>query len=177
MYRYRILIVALVLTGCAVPASTFTHPADLYHPVEYSMTYDALYADLFWRCKTPEGGGVHVEGYAVTSTRSNMAIHNFGVRLIARDATGNIVANRWTYGGLLHASNIDPVPFAISVPAAGKGVRYDLHYQFQKAESPGSRAPQPPRRVWLVSGARDVFGTIEDVCDDKYRRKAPPPGS
>jgi hypothetical protein len=87
---HRFLIFALVLAGCASPPSTFTRPIDLYNPpAEYTYYYDALYADLFWRCVTPERGGVNIEGYAVTSLRSNMAIFNFEVRLTARDAKGN----------------------------------------------------------------------------------------
>ncbi len=79
---HRFLILALVLAGCASPPSTFRQPVDIYNPpAEYAYYYDALYADLFWRCVTPEQGGLRVEGYAVTSLRNNMAILNFEVRL------------------------------------------------------------------------------------------------
>jgi hypothetical protein len=175
MYRY--LILALALTGCALPPSTFTRPADLYNPPEYPFYYDALYADLFWRCKTPEGGGVRVEGYAVSSTRSSMALLDFEVRLIAQDAKGNILADRWTYGDRVDADNVTPIPFAIAVPAAGEGVRHELYYRFQVPDGNGNGngTAQHGRRVRLVSAAgQEIFGTIEDVCSDRYRRKDMP---
>ena len=182
MTRALMWFIALALTGCAVPSSTFTQPGDLYNPpAEYPLYYDALWADLFWRCITPEGGGVRVEGYAVTSTRSNMGVSMFEVRLLARDAKGKIVADRWTYGDRLEASNVEPVPFAIAVPAAGDAVGHDLRYRFQVPENgngngggTGHRRQEP--RVVLVDGL-EIFGTIEDVCDAQYRRKDIPPQS
>ncbi len=180
MVRY--LILALVLTGCAVPASTFTRPADLYHPGEYPMTHDALYADLFWRCATPEGGGVRVDGYAVSSTRTGTALFGFEVRLVARDAKGNRLADRWVYGNPMDVDNITPTAFTLSVPATGEGVRYDLDYRFAVPEGNGDGQTRIDRgrRVRLAAqgaGAMEIFWTIEDVCGDRYRRKAPPPGS
>jgi hypothetical protein len=162
MYRY--LILALALTGCASSPSTFTRPADVYNPVEYPSYYDALSADLFWRCKTPDVGGGTIEGYAVSSTRENLPISNFEVALFARDAKGKTVAKRWTYGDRLSASQFQPVPFQISVAAVEGVARYDLYYAFQ---IPGERRRWSERR----------FGTIEDVCSDRWRRKAEPPAS
>ncbi|MFQ5934042.1 MAG: hypothetical protein ACE5KI_05310 [Dehalococcoidia bacterium] len=178
MYRY--LIVALVLAGCTMSPSNFIQPADLYHPTEHPFTYDAFYADLFWRCTTPQGGGVRVEGYAVSSIRSNMALFDFQVRLIARDAKDNILADRWTYGDRLTASNIEPVPFAISLPVAGDGVRYDLYYTFEVPDGAGqARGGYRIHGVRLVvTGAgMEIFGTIEDVCGARWREKAVTPSS
>ena len=185
MYRY--LILALALTGCALPPSTFTRPADLYNPPEeYAYYYDALYADFFWRCVTPERGGVRVEGYAVSSLRNNIAILDFEVRLFALDAKGNILGDRWTYGDRLSPSNLDPVPFAITVPAAADVVRYDLYYYFEVPEWHGNNggdggAQGRPRiqrvRVVLASMGLDYFGTIEDVCGGRWQRKLLPPAS
>ena len=57
MYRYLILALALGVTACG-PKSTFRQPVDIYNPpAEYAYYYDALYADFFWRCVTPERGG------------------------------------------------------------------------------------------------------------------------
>ncbi len=177
MTRALMCIIVLALTGCAVPSSTFRQPADLYNPpAEYPLYYDALWADLFWRCITPEGGGVRVEGYAVSSTRSGMGVSFFEVRLLARDAKGNIVADRWAYGDRLEASNVEPVSFAIAVPAAGDAGGYNLRYRFQvheggdgsPAAGPGHRRQEP--RMVLVDGL-EIFGTIENVCDAQYRRK------
>lgn len=180
MFRY--LILALVLAGCAASASTFTRPRDLYNPsAEYPFYYDALYADLFWRCQTPEGGGVEVEGYAVTSMRSNLAMFRFEMQLLARDAKGNTVADDWSYGNPVDADNITPIAFTLTVPAAGDAVAHDLLYRFQVPDngngngSGTSRGHHEPR-VQLVGGL-PVFGTIEDACSDRYRRKAIPPGS
>jgi hypothetical protein len=146
---HRFLIFALVLAGCASPPSTFTRPIDLYNPpAEYTYYYDALYADLFWRCVTPERGGVNIEGYAVTSLRSNMAIFNFEVRLTARDAKGNVLAQRWTYGDRLSPSNLDPVPFAIAVPAADGVSRYDLYYYFMSDGNGNGGSARGPHRIW-----------------------------
>lgn len=175
MYRYVIL--ALALTGCALPPSTFTRPADLYHPGDYHLSYDALYANLFWRCVTPGGGGLRVEGYAVTSMRSSMAILDFEVRLSARDAKGDMLAERWTYGDRINASNIEPIPFAISLPKAGEGARYDLFYQFVVPDGAGqARGGHRGQRVRLVGAGAgfDFFGTIHDVCGGQWRKKAAP---
>ena len=176
MYRY--LILALALTGCALPPSTFTRPADLYNPpAEYAYYYDALWADLFWRCTTPEGEGVRVEGYAVSSLRNNMAFFNFEVRLFALDAKGNILADRWTYGNTTGAVRLEPVSFAISVPAAGEEVRYDLYYRFESMDGGGqARGGHRRQQVRLVvfGAGMEVFGTIEDVCGERWRRKDMP---
>ncbi|MFQ5931529.1 MAG: hypothetical protein ACE5MM_03890 [Nitrospiraceae bacterium] len=163
---YRCLILALILTGCASSQSTFARPADVYNPnpVEYPSYYDALSADLFWRCMTPEVGGVTVAGYAVASTRENLPINNFQVTLYARDAKGNELAKRWTYGDILSPSQSQPVPFQISVPATEGVARYDLYYAFA---IPGERRRQREGK----------FGTVEEVCGSRWRRKPKPPAS
>ena len=162
MYRY--LIVALVLTGCASSASTFTRPADVFNPVDYTHRYDGLFAVLFWRCVGPEETGVNVEGYAVASTRTGVGLNNFQVRLTARDSKGSALAVRSAWGARLNARQFEPVPFQISVPEAGEGIRYEIYYSFRVRE-PGERRDQVR------------FGTIEDVCGDRWQRKATPPGS
>ncbi len=165
MYRY--LILALVIAGCASPPSTFTRPADVYKPPgEYAYAYDALYAELFWRCVTPEDRTT-VRGYAVSSLRNAVGLVNFEVRLTARAAKGEKLAEGWTYGDRLNAAQSEPVPFAVSVPAAGEGVRYELYYQFVVPGESGRGGH---------SGMND-FGTIEDACGPRYRRKQVPPGS
>jgi len=162
MYRY--LIVALVLTGCASSASTFTRPADVFNPVDYTHRYDGLFAVLFWRCVGPEETGVNVEGYAVGSRRTGVGLNNFQVRLTARDSKGSALAVRSAWGARLNARQFEPVPFQISVPTGGEGGRYDIYYSF--------REPGEGRR-----GGQVRFGTIEDVCGDRWQRKATPPGS
>jgi hypothetical protein len=132
--------------------------------VEYPSYYDALSADLFWRCMTPEVGGVMVVGYAVASTRENLPIHNFAVTLYARDAKGNELARRWTRGDRVSASQIQPVPFTISVPAAEGVAGHDLFYALQ--------VPVGGRRR-----SERRSGRVEDVCGDRWQRKATPPGS
>jgi hypothetical protein len=165
MYRY--LILALVIAGCASPPSTFTRPADVYKPgAEYAYAYDALYAELFWRCVTPEDRTT-VRGYAVSSLRNAVGLVNFEVRLTARAAKGEKLAEGWSYGDRLNAAQSEPVPFAVSVPATGEGVRYDLYYQFVVPGESGRGGH---------SGMND-FGTIEDACGPRYRRKQVPPGS
>jgi hypothetical protein len=163
MHRYLLLMLAL---GCASSPNTFVRPADVYNPnpVEYPSYYDALSADLFWRCMTPEVGGVRVEGYAVASTRENLPISNFQVTLTARDAKGNELAKRWTYADRLGPTQYEPVPFTISGPATERVARYDLYYAF---DIPGERRRWNERR----------FGTVEDVCSDRWRRKVKPPAS
>ncbi len=157
MYRY--LILALALTGCALPPSTFTRPADVYKPTaEYANYYDALYADFFWRCVTPEDRTT-VRGYAVSSMRNMVGLVNFEVRLTARAAKGEKLAEGWTYGDRLNAAQSEPVPFTIAVPAAGEGVRYDLYYAFE---------------VPIEGSSEHQFGTIEDVCGGRWRRKDMP---
>lgn len=163
MYRYWMLILTLVLNGCASAQGTVSRPADVYNPANYPFYYDALSADLFWRCKTPDVGGVSVEGYAVASTRENLPIGNFQVTLRARDAKGKELVNRWTWGDRLNPTEFQPVPFTISVPAAEGVSRYDLYYAF---DVPGERRRSSERR----------FGTVEDVCGERWRRKAETPG-
>ncbi len=165
MYRY--LILALVIAGCASPPSTFTRPVDIYNPpAEYANYYDALYADFFWHCVTPEDR-TSVRGYAVSSLRNAVGLVNFEVRLTARAAKGEKLAEGWTYGDRLNAANSEPVPFAVSVPAAGEGVRYDLYYQFVVPGESGRGG----------HSGLNYFGTIEDACGPRYRRKQVPPGS
>jgi len=176
MYRY--VICALLMAGCTLPPSTFRQPADVYNPpAEYAYYYDALYADFFWRCVTPERGGVRVEGYAISSLRNNMAFFNFEVRLFALDAKGNILADRWTYGDTIGAVRLVPVSFAIAVPAAGAEVRYELYYQFESNDGSGAALRgHGGQQVQLVGPGPGMlyFGTIEDVCGDRWRRKDMP---
>jgi hypothetical protein len=179
---HRFLILALVLAGCASPPSTFRQPVDIYNPpAEYAYSYDALYAELFWRCVTPEQGGLRVEGYAVTSLRNNMAILNFQVRLFARAAKGEVLAEGWSYGDRLNPSNLEPVPFAIAVPAADDVSRYDLYYFFVVPDGNGGGSVQAPSRVQRVritlAAGLTWFGTIEDVCSVRWQRKVLPPGA
>ncbi len=180
---HRFLILALVLAGCASPPSTFRQPVDIYNPpAEYAYYYDALYADLFWRCVTPERGGVRVEGYAVTSLRNNMAILNFQVRLFARAAKGEVLAEGWSYGDRLNPSNLDPVPFTIAVPAADDVSRYDLYYNFEVPDGNGNggtaRGTDRVQRVRMeLAAGLTWFGTIEDVCGVGWQRKVVPPAS
>ena len=181
---HRFLIMALILAGCAPSSGTFKQPADVYNPpAEYAYAYDALYAELFYRCVTPERGGVRIEGYAITSLRNNMAILDFQVRLFALDAKGNVLTQRWTYGDRLSPTNLDPVPFAIAVPAADGVARYDLYYKFVVPDGNGNgngTAQGIPhiQRVRMVPAAGlDFFGTIEDVCSVRWQRKVIPPGS
>ncbi len=164
---HRLMIVALVLAGCASPPSTFTRPADVFNPsAEYAYAYDALYAEFFWHCVTP-ADRTTVGGYAVSSLRNAVGLVNFEVRLTARAAKGGKLAEGWTYGDRLNAAQSEPVPFAVSVPAAGEGIRYDLYYQFLVPGESGRGG---------LSGM-NYFGTIEDVCGPRYRRKQVPPGS
>ncbi len=179
---HRFLILALILAGCASPPSTFRQPVDIYNPpAEYAYSYDALYAELFWRCVTPEQGGLRIEGYAVTSLRNNMAILNLQVRLFARAAKGEVLAEGWSYGDRLSPSNLEPVPFAIAVPAAGDVARYDLYYSFVVPDGNGGGSAQAPSRVQRVritlAAGLDYFGTIEDVCSVRWQRKVLPPGA
>lgn len=158
MFRYLMLILPLILIGCASSPSTFNRPADLHNPNpgEFPSHYDALSADLFWRCKTPDVGGRSVEGYAVASTRENLPIRNFSVTLFARDAKGSTVTRRATWGDRLSPSQFQPVPFTITVPAAEGVARYDLFYSFH-----------------VLDGREQVsrIGTVEDACGERWRRK------
>ena len=164
---HRFMILALVLAGCASPPSTFTRPADVYNPsAEYANYYDALYADFFWRCVTPEDRTT-VRGYAVSSLRNMVGLVNFEVRLTARAAKGEKLAEGWTYGDRLNVTQSEPVPFAVSVPAAGAGVRYELYYQFVVPGESGRGG----------HSGMNYFGTIEDACGPRYRRKQVPPES
>lgn len=181
MLRPLALILIVALTGCAASPSTFTRPRDLYNPQEYPFYYDALWADLFWRCATPEGGGVGVQGYAIASMRSNMGIFLFEVQLKVRDAKGRILVDRWSYGDPLDADNITPIAFALAVPKPAEAVGYDLFYRFKSPDGNGnggstSQRRQEPRVV-LVRGGLEVFGTVVDVCSERYRRKATPSAS
>jgi hypothetical protein len=179
---YRCAILVLVLAGCATQQSpfqqspfTFTQPADIYRPAEYPYYFDAVQADLFWRCATPEGGGVRVEGYALSDLRSNLPIYDFQVQLFARDAKGEILADRWTRGDRTIAARYEPIPFAISVPATGEGVHYDLFYWFQYPGGGGGDggrgALRGPGIVHAQASLLPVSWTIQDVCDDKWRQR------
>ncbi len=165
---HRLMILALVIAGCASPPSTFRQPVDIYNPpAEYAYYYDALYADFFWHCVTPEDRTVRVGGYAVSSLRNAVGLVNFEVRLTARGAKGEKLAEGWTYGDRLNAAQSEPVPFAVSVPAADDMSRYDLYYQFV-VPGEGGRGGH---------SGMNYFGTIEDACGPRYRRKQVPPGS
>lgn len=165
---HRLMIFALVIAGCASPPSTFTRPADVYKPpAEYVYAYDALYAELFWTCVTPEDRTTRVGGYAVSSLRNAVGLVNFQVRLTARAAKGEKLAEGWTYGDRLNAANSEPVPFAVSVPASGEGIRYELYYQFVVPGESGRGG----------HSGMNYFGTIEDVCGARWQRKVLPPGA
>jgi hypothetical protein len=164
---HRLMILALVIAGCASPPSTFTRPADIYNPsAEYAYAYDALYAELFWHCVTPEDRTI-VGGYAVSSLRNMVGLVNFEVRLTARAAKGEKLAEGWTYGDRLNATQSEPVPFAVSVPAGGEGVRYDLYYQFVVPGESGRGG----------HSGMNYFGMIEDACSAQWQRKVVPPGA
>ena len=181
MYWYVIL--ALVIAGCAAPARTFQRPLDLYNPPPaYTHYRDALHADLFWRCLDGERGEKHVEGYAVSSMRNNMAIVNFQVRLFARDAKGNTLAEQWAYGHRRSPSNLEPVPFAISIPAVDGVARYDLYYNFVLPDGNGNGTaslgtPRIQSARFRLASRVTFFGTIEDVCGARWQRKVAPPAS
>ncbi len=100
--------------------------------------------------------------YAVTSTNAYTEVDNFEVKLTARAANNRRLATKWAYGDHQDASRIDPVPFDVSVPAAGDVARYDLYYDYQY---PDGRTMQ------------DQFATVKDVCSGRYRRKAASPPS
>ncbi|MFQ5803823.1 MAG: hypothetical protein ACE5JQ_13080, partial [Candidatus Methylomirabilales bacterium] len=113
----------------------------------------------------------------------NMAILDFQVRLFARDAKGNVLAERWKYGDRLSPSNLEPVPFTIAVSAADGVFRYDLYYFFVVPDGNGNgggSVQAPPRvqrvRIKLAAGL-DYFGTIADVCSIRWQRKLLPPAS
>jgi hypothetical protein len=150
------LILALVLIGWALPSSTFGQASGVYSPANYPFYYNALYADLFWRCKTPDVEGLGIEGYGVSSRGE--AIGELEVRLIARDAKGKKLADRSAYGKSLHTTQFKPVPFKIAVPAGGETVRYDLNYSFE--------VPSEER------SSRYQFGAVEDACGARWRRQA-----
>jgi hypothetical protein len=174
---YRCLILVLALAGCAMQQSQspswFKQPADLYHPAEYPLYFDAVQADLFWRCMTPEEGGVRIEGYVMSSLRTSLPIYDFQVQLYARDAKGKIVADRWTQGDLAMASPNEQIPFAVSLPATGEGLHYDLYYWFQYpgAGGGGGRVQVGPRIALAQAGLLPVSWTIQDVCDEKWRQR------
>jgi hypothetical protein len=102
-----------------------------------------------------------------------MPIYDFQVRLFARDAQGKILADRWTYGDRAMAARNEPIPFAISIPATGEGVHYDLFYWFQypSGNGGGRGAQRGPGIVQVRAGLLPVSWTIEDVCDDRWRQK------
>ncbi|MFQ5961803.1 MAG: hypothetical protein ACE5MG_10425 [Candidatus Methylomirabilales bacterium] len=152
----RTLILALVLTTWSLTPSAFAQAADVYDPANYPFYYNALYADLFWRCKTPDVGGVGIEGYAMASRGET--IRQFEVRLIARDAKGKKLADRSAYGESIHTRQFKPVPFQIAVPPGGEKIRHDLLYSFEVPnEAPDSQ---------------HQFRSVENACGEKWRRKA-----
>jgi hypothetical protein len=158
MWRYVILILALVVTGCAT-GEDFKRPADLYNPsmARFPFHYGTPYVDLFWHCGTSQAGGTSVDGYTATSTNQDEPPQNFSVILKAFNADGQKVTERYTWGDDLLPSQFDPVPFEVAVPAVAGVARYDLYYSF-----------------YVLDGRDKLsqFGTVKDVCSDKWRRKA-----
>ena len=73
------------------------------------------------------------------------------------------------------AVRLVPVSFAISVPAAGEEVRYELYYRFETTDgrARGGHRRQQVRLVVFGAGM-EVFGTIEDVCGERWRREDMP---
>jgi hypothetical protein len=165
MYRYLIiaLALALALTACG-PKSTFKQPANLLSPspAEYPFHYGSPYIDMFWHCMSPEGGGISIAGYVMTSTNQNLPPQNFSVILKAFNAKGQKLTERFTYGDNLSPGQFQPVPLGVSLPAVSGVARYDLYYSFV-----------------VVDGREKLqqFGTVNDVCGGRYRRKEVPPGS
>ena len=163
MYRSLIFSLALFLTACG-PKSTFKRPADIYNPnpTAYPFHYGSPYVDIYWRCTTPEAGGLSVGGYTATSDNQNLPPQNFSVILKAFNAKGEKLTQRFVYGDSLNPDQFDPVPFEVSLPAVAGAAKYDLYYDF------------------FVRDGRDKlqqFGTVNDVCGGRYRRKEVPPGS
>jgi len=158
MYRYVILCLALVLTGCA-STGEFKRPANVYDPemARFPFHYGTPYIDLFWRCTTPAAGGGGADGYAVASTNVNEGPQDFGVTMQGFNADGQKVIERFTWGWDGAPDQFDPVAFQVAVPAAAGVVRYDFYYSF-----------------YVVDGRQKMsqFGTVKDVCGARWRRKA-----
>lgn len=154
MYRYPILALALTLSACS------SVPAKLYNPVDYPFSENVQYADLYWRCQTPEGGGARVEGYAMNRMHSDLPVDNLEVRLIARDTKGKTVSQHQSRGNVLDPSTRTAVHFKVSTTTAGEGIHYDLYYHFKV-----------PGEVSLV----DHAGTIPDVCGGQASEKRSKP--
>ncbi|MFQ5947028.1 MAG: hypothetical protein ACE5NC_12415 [Anaerolineae bacterium] len=157
MWRYVILIMALVAAGCA-SGGDFKRPANLYNPSleRFPFHYGTPYIDMFWRCTTPEAGGVGVDGYTATSTNQDEPPQNFGLTLQAFNADGQKLTERFAWGWDLIPDQFDPVPFQVAVPAAAGAVRYDFYYSF-----------------YVKDGLSKLsqFGTVKDVCGQRWRRK------
>ena len=162
MSRFLILALALALTACA--KSTFQRPGDLFNPSAeaYPFHYGSPYIDMFYRCTTPEVGGVSINGYTATSMNQNLPPQNFSVILKAFNAKGQKLTERFAYGDDLAPDQFDPVPFEVSLQAVEGVARYDLYYSF------------------VVRDERmktQQFGTVQDVCGNRWRRKEMPPAS
>lgn len=154
---YRVLILALLLAGCG---ATFQQPANLYNPSmeRFPFVYSTPYVDLFWRCVTPEaGGGISVDGYTATSTNQQLPPQNFGITLKAFDADGQKLTERFSWGDDLAPDAFNPVPFEVAIPPVSGVARYDLYYSF-----------------YVTDGREKLtqFGTVEDACGARWRRKA-----
>ena len=164
MYRTLIAALTLALTACGAK-STFQRPGDIFNPsaTAYPFHYGSPYIDMFYRCTTPAGGGISIDGYTVTSPNQNLPPQNFQVTLSAWDAEGHKLTQHFTYGDDLAPDQFDPVPFEISLPAVAGAVEYDLYYDFYVADR--------------GSGKLEEFGTVKNVCGGEYRRKAEPAGS
>jgi hypothetical protein len=158
MWRSAIVILALVLTGCAA-GEDFKRPANLYDPdmARFPFHYGTPYVDLFWRCMTPEAAGISIDGYTATSTNQELPPQNFGVTLKAFDADGQKLTERFAWGDNLAPDAYNPVPFEVAIPAVSGVARYDLYYSF-----------------YVVDGRQRLaqFGTVEDACGARWRRKA-----
>ncbi len=157
MWRSVVVMLLLVAAGCA-SSGEFKRPANLYDPemARFPFHYGTPYVDLFWRCTTPADGGGGADGYAVASTNVNLAPQNFGVTLQGFNADEQKVIERFAWGWNLIPGQVDPVPFQVAVPAAAGVVRYDFYYSFYVQEG---RQKQPQ------------FGTVQDVCGERWRRK------
>ena len=156
------VVLTLVLTACGSP-TTHTRPG-IYGPIPapYPSHYSSPYIDMFWRCETPAGGGVRIDGYVATSLNQDLPPQSFQVTLSARDAKGKKLTEGFAYADNLSPDQFTPVPFEISLPGVTGAVAYELYYSFHVIDE----------RKQLQQ-----FGTVKDVCGARWLRGSPPPGS